>query len=267
MNSSRARLDPLDTQRSFETPEGVELSLTMAGPFVRAEAWIVDTLIRTVLFFIVSIIVAPFGRLGAGFGMIMFFVLSYLYPILCEQLMQGTTPGKRVLGLRVVHDNGTPVGWSASIVRNLLRPADFAPLFYGSGLVSMLLSPDFKRLGDLAAGTVVVHAGSQDRFPLTRSIGPGLLPPLVPTLPSPGSLASTDVVPPAAPAARLVLAEQRAILDYALRIPLLSEARARELAAIARPVVFANGQDATHDNGEDLVAPLAAVANWIAGRR
>ena len=69
----------------------------------------------------------------------------------------GQTPGKRLFGLAVLNDDGTPVRWPGALTRNLLRAVDFLPFLYGVGLIAMLLNRDFKRLGDLAAGTVVVY--------------------------------------------------------------------------------------------------------------
>ena len=65
--------------------------------------------------------------------------------------------GKRALGLRVVNANGTPVGWVASVVRNLMRTVDMLPLLYGFGLVAALADRHSRRFGDMVAGTLVVH--------------------------------------------------------------------------------------------------------------
>ena len=80
------------------------------------------------------------------------------YPIWFEVKRDGATPGKRVMGIRVVQRNGAPVGWGPSVLRNLLRTADFLPVGYGFGLLSILFSGSFRRLGDLAAGTVVIRS-------------------------------------------------------------------------------------------------------------
>jgi uncharacterized RDD family membrane protein YckC len=77
--------------------------------------------------------------------------------VLFELSPWAATPGKRALGLKVVMDDGLPVTPAASLIRNLLRAADFLPFLYAAGLISMLVRADFKRLGDLAAGHVVVH--------------------------------------------------------------------------------------------------------------
>jgi len=146
--------------------------------------------------------------------------------VLFEVLNQGRSPGKQWMGLRVVHDDGTPVGWSASLLRNLLRFVDMLPFGYFLGAISCLQHPNFKRLGDLAAGTLVIYREQ----PLSR-----------PRLP---------VAEPRRPAFALALAEQRAILGFAERQEELSEARVTELAAIlAQPLQLSAPQAVAELNG------------------
>jgi hypothetical protein len=145
------------------------------------------------------------GKLGIGVFMIMLFLLEWFYPVVFE-LLWGATPGKRALGLKVVHTNGTPVRWQASMIRNLLRSADFLPLFYGFGVVAMLCNARFQRLGDLAAGTLVVHHQKNQN-----------------TLSLPEVAA---LQPPVA----LSLQQRQAILAFAERYTALSADRATELA-------------------------------------
>jgi hypothetical protein len=133
--------------------------------------------------------------------------------VLFEVLNQGCSPGKQWMGLRVVQDDGTPVGWSASLLRNLLRFVDMLPFGYFLGAISCLQHPTFKRLGDLAAGTLVIYREQS----LTR-----------PQLPD---------AQPVRPAFDLTLSEQRAILGFAERQDELSKARTLELASIlAQPL-------------------------------
>jgi uncharacterized RDD family membrane protein YckC len=224
----------LDTVRRVETPEGIELDLPLAGPAVRAQAWLIDSAARLVAWLVVGIVALPLGAAGRGLALLSVFLLTWAYPVLFEVLRQGATPGKAALGLRVVHDNGTPVGWSASAIRNLLRAVDFLPFGYAAGLLSCLSDPDFRRLGDLAAGTVVVHA---DR------------PVPVPALPP---------VMPLRPAVPLTVEDQRAVLAFAERLPLLTAERGRELAQLV---------PALSGGGEDAAERLTGIAVWIAGRR
>ncbi len=93
-----------------------------------------------------------------GSYLIGLFALLWFYPVYFEVRAHGQTPGKRFMGLRVLQENGTPVGWSASVLRNFLLVADFLPVLYLAALISMISDSSFRRLGDLAAGTLVVYA-------------------------------------------------------------------------------------------------------------
>jgi uncharacterized RDD family membrane protein YckC len=199
---------PLDTRYQVETPEGIDLPLRPAGLMVRALAFAIDLGLRGVILGVLFIVLAFLGKLGAGLGSIVLFVVSWWYMVLFEVLNQGRSPGKHWMGLRVVQDDGTPIGWSASLLRNLLRFVDLLPFGYFLGAISCLHHPHFKRLGDLAAGTLVVH---RER-PVSR-----------PQLPA---------VEPGRAAFALTLSEQRAILAFAERQQDLSEARVNELASI-----------------------------------
>jgi uncharacterized RDD family membrane protein YckC len=225
----------LDTQRFLETPEGVEIGLRVAGPVPRALAWLLDTLIRGVLYLLAAMTLGFLGEGGMGLLFLFLFLVEWFYPVAGEVLMDGSTPGKRSLGLRVVGDRGTPVSGRASVVRNLLRFVDFLPLLYGFGLVTMLAHRDFKRLGDLAAGTLVVYREE----PVAAGAG-------------------RREAPPAPPPAPLEPEEQQAVVDFAERLPLLSQERARELALLAGPLTA---------GAPDPVARLESMAGWLAGRR
>lgn len=93
------------------------------------------------------------------------FLLFWGYFVACELLMQGQSPGKRLLGLRVVGRDGAAVDPVSSMIRNLLRCADFLPGMYGVGVIAMLVSARSQRVGDLAAGTVVVREARQRAAP------------------------------------------------------------------------------------------------------
>lgn len=217
---------PLDTRYHVETPEGIDLPLRPAGLMVRALAFAIDLALRGAMLGLLFMVLAFLGKLGAGLGSILVFVVSWWYMVLFEVLNQGRSPGKQWMGLRVVHDDGTPIGWSASLVRNLLRFVDMLPFGYFLGAISCLQHPTFKRLGDLAAGTLVIYREQ----PLTR-----------PQLPD---------VPPRRAAFTLTLSEQRAILGFAERQGELSEARANELASIlAQPLQVSTPQARAELNG------------------
>lgn len=225
----------LDTVRAIETPEGVELAVHVAGPVPRGLAWLLDGLMRSMVYAGLSIPLGLLGDTGMGLFMIVLFFGEWFYPVLFEVMARGQTPGKMVVGLAVVNDDGTPVDWSASVLRNLLRFADFMPMMYGFGLTSMMLSRDFKRLGDLAANTLVVHRPrALKERPLVEA----------PAVPSP--------VP-------LQLAEQRAVIDFSARSNTWTQDRGQELAGHLRPL--------TGQHGEPAVATLHGMARWLSGRR
>jgi uncharacterized RDD family membrane protein YckC len=198
----------LDTRRLVETPEGIDLILRPAGLMPRALAFGIDLLIRGAILVAAFVILGILGQFGAGLGTILYFLVNWWYPVLFEVLNQGRTPGKKAMGLRVVHDDGTPVGWAASLTRNLLRAVDMLPFAYCVGAVSSLSHPSFKRLGDLAAGTLVVYRDDELKRP---------------------QIPEADAERAPFP---LNLAEQRAVLDFAERRASLSSARRAELAGI-----------------------------------
>jgi len=226
----------LDTAREIPTPEGIELTLRLAGPVARARAWTIDMLLRGVIFFAVSIPLSMMGAVGAGILLVLWFVLEWLYPTIFEVYFGGATLGKRALGLTVLHADGTPVGLPASLTRNLLRAVDFLPLFYGFGLAAMIMSRDFQRLGDIAAGTVVVYRETAFQH--------GAVPQAVPLLP-PMSLTAI---------------EQRTVLDLAARSQTLTSERAQELAALTPRVT--GGRE-----GSAALGRILSIANYLIGRR
>jgi uncharacterized RDD family membrane protein YckC len=143
------------------TPEGVELELVLAGLASRFIAEIVDA---TLILLIVGAMIAVAAVAGGTAGLVILSVavgglmlISVLYHVAFEVLAAGRTPGKRANGLRVVMDGGGPVGVRASAVRNLIRLLEGPPLFYVPAIISILATPRNQRLGDLAAGTLVVR--------------------------------------------------------------------------------------------------------------
>ena len=141
----------LDTVRPIETPEGITLNLRVAGPLARALAWGADSLIKYGALWGLLMVLGFLGQGGFGLWLIALFLTEWFYPVLFEIYADGATPGKKAMGLKVVHANGTPVDWPAALIRNLLRAVDFLPLLYGFGVVAMACNRNFQRLGDLAA--------------------------------------------------------------------------------------------------------------------
>lgn len=225
----------LDTKSGVETPEGVALELAPAGLVARFSAFAIDFGIRGAVYFVVLQIAAVTGNVGIGAALVIMFLLEWFYPVAFELLMDGATPGKRVAGIAVVEDNGLPVSVGASVVRNLLRVADFLPLFYGFGVLSMLIHPQFKRLGDLAAGTQVVY----------RSKAAKLRP-----------IPEADALPPPAP---LSVESQHAVIAFAERSAAMTAERRAELAEITSARLG--------KAGEPIERRLFGMAQWLMGRR
>ena len=226
----------LDTTRRVATPEGIELTLRLAGPVPRALAWSVDFLLRAAVVLVVMMIASRFGRAGMGVVLIAAFFVEWLLPAWFEAMWYGQTPGKRLFRLAVLNDDGTPVRWPGALTRNLLRAADFLPFLYGVGLITMLMNRDFKRLGDLAAGTVVVYQA--EKVAAARAI------PQAPPQPPPLSLSPE---------------EQRAVLDLAERSATFTRERFEELAEIPTPLVGRAVRDAA-------ATRMLSIANYLAGK-
>jgi len=225
----------LDTVREVHTPEGVALRLPAAGPVPRALAWLIDLAIRAALLMAISLVLGLLGRFGSGLYLIALFLVFWGYPVVFEALSSGQTPGKRALSLRVVSVDGAPIGWMASFIRNLMRTVDMLPFGYGAGLVASLADPWSRRLGDMVAGTLVIHA------------------------PRERTHVDAPAFAPCAPAVPLQAHEQVAVIAFAERAHALTGERQQELADIVAPLTGARG--------EAGVRRLLGVANWLLGRR
>lgn len=235
----------LDTTLLAETPEGIDILLRPAGAVPRSLAYALDWFIRFFVFSIAAALLGSVKGVGVGLMLIAYFGLEWIYPIVFELLPGSATPGKRALGLQVMMDTGLPVTPSAAVTRNLLRVADFMPVGFAFGLLAMLLRHDFKRLGDIVAGTLVVHA-EQVRLA--------------------GALPEAE---PLAPRVPLTRGQQVAILHLAGRARRLTPERVDELAALAEnalpPPDFAPARASPPP-----IRPgprLLAVAQWLMGQR
>ncbi|WP_188151100.1 RDD family protein [Teredinibacter waterburyi] len=226
----------LDTTYKVETPEAIDLSAQLAGPVPRALAFSADLLLRSIVLSILFIILAIGGKAGVGIFLIVSFVLEWFYPVLFEVLYKGQTPGKRWMNIAVVNDDLTPVSWSTSIIRNLLRAVDFLPLCYVFGFFTMVMTNCFQRLGDIAAGSVVVHR--QKTLPLATT-----LPKVTPTPPS-FDLGLDDVV---------------AFTGFVERDAALTTARKQELADMLSGV--------TQKTGPEAVSFIQGIGCWLLGER
>jgi uncharacterized RDD family membrane protein YckC len=233
------------------TPEGVSLELPLAGVGSRFVALLVDTLLQALIFagVIVLLVVAGADTFAvfAVMGLTVFSLL-FVYPVAFELAGGGRTPGKRWSSLRVVCDNGAPVTFRASALRNVLRLVDVLPGLYLVGAIAIFVTRANQRLGDLAAGTVVVReprarAVDLDAFAAVAAVEPADLP-------------AWDVsgLSQAELAALRRFLERRRALDVVPRSLL-----ARDLAARLRPRVGGVGADLPPERFLELIAELRRI--------
>jgi uncharacterized RDD family membrane protein YckC len=241
----------IDTLQAIELAEGVEVRLRIAGPLLRGMALGIDVAIQ-----LVGLMLAGMVLTLAGFAMgflvvdgimsLAWFFTWWWYSVIFEAGRWGATPGKKMLGLRVVQTSGAPITFGQSMLRNFLRFADGMPCFgglivgiptMGFGLATCLATKRFQRLGDLAAGTVVIY----DK----------LLP--EPAVPAPPPMSA------ARPAVALRPEEVRAVTAFRERSGLWSEGRRAEIADHAKEL--------TGDTGQAGVAKMMAIAHWLQEKR
>jgi uncharacterized RDD family membrane protein YckC len=212
---------------TLDTPEGVQLELTLAGVGSRFAAAIIDFIIQVVILvalFLVLVYGVGITAGQSGFAAAIFIVSSFLlfmsYDVSFEVLNSGRTPGKQLNGLRVVRESGAPVNFSSSAVRNVLRLIDILPAWYLVGVTSILITRRNQRLGDLAGGTLVVRE--------RRALPPEL------RIPAPAEAPVWDTSAISSEELDTVVAflTRRYELDPGARVQL-----ARELAARLRPRV------------------------------
>lgn len=158
------------------TPEGIRFAFELAGPVTRFLAWLTDLAVILLLLNLITIPCRMLAILGAdtsmAFGIVAYFVVSVGYGMATEWRFHGQTLGKRLLRLRVIDEQGLPLRFPQVAMRNLLRPVDAMPALYLLGGLVCTLSPRIQRLGDLAAGTVVVRI-PRLRQPDLGAIGSG----------------------------------------------------------------------------------------------
>ncbi|MCI0579073.1 MAG: RDD family protein, partial [Chloroflexi bacterium] len=153
---------------NIDTPENVVFGYQVAGIGSRFLAAMVDTIAIVILQIVVlwtlalALNILELGENSGGAWLaaifsLLSFVLLWGYYIYFESVWNGQTPGKRWAKLRVIRTDGTPITLAEVVIRNLVRLVDFLPIFYGVGIVTMFVNEQSRRLGDLAAGTLVVH--------------------------------------------------------------------------------------------------------------
>jgi uncharacterized RDD family membrane protein YckC len=169
-------MNPSSDQLSIETPELVAIEMPLAGIGSRFIALLVDTLIwfgglfvLALVFWAVQPAVQAFSQLSyqwvSAIVTLTLFLLNWGYFTLFEAFWNGRTPGKRVAKIRVIQRSGRPIGFFESMARNLVRYVDQLPFFYAVGVIAMFVTRQHQRLGDLAAGTLVVRDREQEPTP------------------------------------------------------------------------------------------------------
>jgi len=176
----------MSEQLSIETPENISFRYNIAGIGSRFLALLIDSLIQGSLYALLLLtallMFSAASQANASKDLnnaitvvifIVIFLIQFGYFILFEIVLNGQTPGKRLIGLRVIKENGYPLSALDSIIRNIVRVIDFFPFAYGVGVIAMFANARAKRLGDLAAGTIVVQVREQVK--LSELAKPSLL--------------------------------------------------------------------------------------------
>lgn len=214
----------------------MEVHLRIAGPFLRLMAFLLDILIKMAAFFLLFWLfalsaLALGANVAAGVNYILAFLLLWFYPVLFEISRKGATPGKMIVGVRVVNEAGGSITMGQAMIRNLIRSVEIMlPLLP----IVAFLNPRFQRLGDLAAGTLVIYARER-HDPISG------IPPMV------KSSIPVNVA--------LTREERAAMISFRYRSANWSEARRAELANHLSPV--------TGQSGPKGVNNLVGMAQWL----
>jgi len=230
----------LDTTIAVVTPENIAFEYQLAGPFRRLPAYLIDVTTRWAVIFLFICLLLFTGALASSTsagsfllatGMVLYFVISWFYGTFLETYFNGRTVGKWACGLRVICVDGRPIDGTRAVIRNLVRIADIAPFAAATqfsddvgaviwiptgmvGFITVICTRRMQRLGDLAAGTMVVVDEKSWRLPITK-----IEDPRVPALASyiPGDY-------------RVTRSMARTLAIYCERRAYLTPARRREIA-------------------------------------
>ncbi len=222
----------MDETVQVTTAEHVAVSYALAGLGSRFLAVLIDLLLQIAAAVLVVLVLALFGfftlfghksgqAIAIAAGIVLSFAIFYGYFVFFEA-GDGRTPGKRAIGLRVVRDGGFPIDFSSALIRNVIRVLEALLGFYAISAVCVLMSPENKRLGDMAAGTLVVRERTGDEA--------------VPVIPVPRG--NNPLVRDLRPSEREIIlryVERRADLSAAAR-----QGLARDIADVIRPRLAAN---------------------------
>jgi uncharacterized RDD family membrane protein YckC len=217
----------LDSRIEIVTPENIGFQYVLAGPFRRLPAFLIDMAIRAVVLgamFLFCLLVAQLavGGIGIGMFLVIWFAMSWFYGGFFETIWNGQTPGKWIMGLRVLSVDGQPINALQAVLRNVLREVDGMPMvgfgipMYTLGLAAMTASDRFQRLGDLACGTIVIVEHRRSLGNLARVAEPEVI-------------AFADRLPANFIASRGM---SQALSMYVARRGLFSAARRHEIASI-----------------------------------
>lgn len=228
----------------ISTPERVAFQYEIAGIGSRFLAQIIDSLIITVVLTAITILAAALGGIfnSGDLALLVLVILGFIllagYFLVSEAVWNGQTLGKRSVRLRVVGDHGEPLSLGQSTIRNLVRIVDFLPVFYGIGMLTVFINGRGKRLGDFAAGTLVVRDKQRISLYDLSGVKPDAAAAPAPTT-SIWSTPATPAVVPNSPAAPLTLEPglRRLIVAYAARREELPMARRQALAQSAEPAL------------------------------
>lgn len=239
----------------MSTPEGVELDLVVAGLGSRFMASLVDSALQAVLIIPLLALASVSATAGAAVASVGGLLVVFGYPTVCDALADGRTVGRRLTGLRLVTEDGGRVGFLAAAVRNIVRLVDFLPAAYSVGALAVIVSARNQRVGDMAAGTLVVRAAPVRRRAAAVVPGAGRAAAPAEEVAMPEGAGVWDLT-------RLTAEDVRVVRSFLARRPDLDPAaRARvagELARRLRPVVV--GPDPGTPDEALLEQVLAAKA-------
>jgi uncharacterized RDD family membrane protein YckC len=250
--------DALGDELVVATPELVTFGYQLAGPGSRFLAQLIDFPIQVAILLLALFAGVSTGALAGSNGtvalaatIILSFIVVWGYYPISEAVWSGKTIGKYAFGLRVVGDQGEPIQLSQAVVRNLVRIVDFLPFFYGIGIIALFWNGRGKRLGDLAAGTVVVRERAPVRLSQLRAVAAPELSGPAAHRPAPGEAALVRQLDPEL---------RRFVVGYAARRQRLDPWRRRLLAARIEPslrravpdLVAARGPEAALDHLADV---------------
>jgi uncharacterized RDD family membrane protein YckC len=239
-----ARRKP-DTTLAALTPEGIEFTLNPAGLAARGTAYAVDAAVQWTVIFVLYLAAESLRWSGVWAFFLALFVIEWFYHVICEVFFRGQSLGKKAAGLRVVRGDGAPLDPASSILRNLLRFADTFLSLYHIACILICVNKGFRRIGDFAAGTLVVYTSA------ARRAFPRIMP----------DSAIELITPPRA----LRFEEKEALIALANRYALLGRRRADE---IVKPWTDSLGWRPFAEEGGALspsAYALGIAKNWTGG--